>query len=135
LYGSELNYYLDGYKLVSDNNGSTWMQHTSSDCCFKTYGVNFYDFEISYIKFGVRNTGVGEIKNIYAKLTINALITLTGNSYTKVINASLQPNEMLNDEFYPVIGLGPAKIKLRVEEDDFTYREIEKDGFLFYIRP
>jgi len=146
-HGSEINTYLDGYKAVSNNNGSTWIQYLSSDCCFRTYGVAFHDFEITYLKggsgakieFGIKNTGVGVLDRIYAELNLNTLITLTGNTNTKIINASLQPGESLNDVFSPVIGFGPATITLKLELDDGTDREIKKGGFLFlfyiYIKP
>ena len=140
-YGTNLDGYERGLKYVTVDGGVTWEQRPNDDCAFKTYGAGpildiIYVVSDSYntIEIGLKNTGTSEAHNIKVTSFFSEGIILK-DWFEYKLNDSLAPGHELRVDVYPVIGFGPAILKIDVWSENAQSIEISKDLFmlLFYV--
>lgn len=151
-YVSSTNLYDNGTNYYSSDGGTSWKQNSSRDLCFKTFGKKLIkpaDLEVSYItasnagtqiNYGITNTGESVIENINILMEIDGGIILTGRSWTNEIETELEPGEMAERFFFPVIGLGLSmKLTLYAWTEDSVQVSRSKDvvflPFYTYVKP
>ncbi len=145
VYGHTLDLYENGVSYTTNNSGTTWLQDTDLDFTFKTYGAGPV-LSIQYVRglsggrigLGIKNTGTSSANNIKITANFNGGLILK-RSYEEEPNATLEPNNELHTEIFPIIGLGISNLDLFVTSDETDTIETNRELFMFffyiYIKP
>lgn len=150
-YVSDNNSYESGINYYSSDGGISWEQNVSRDLCFKTYAKEIIrpaSLEITYITsaggaqidYGITNSGESDLENINILMKIDGGIIFTGRSWTDEYDGILEPGEMAERFFFPVMGIGFSKVTIYAwtEENSLQVnksRDVLFLPFYIYVKP